>query len=109
MHGTSDALGPWLLLASVREGDHIDAMALVATEAWASVGGYADIPFGWEDYDFWCVLIEQGRYGLWVVETLAEYRVHRASMAHVSTDLAENKLKLITTLHTRHSWLSIAG
>ena len=27
--------------------------------AWAAVGGYDHIQFGWEDYDFWCKLAER--------------------------------------------------
>ena len=34
-------------------GNYIDAMALVSKEAWAMVGGYDHVRYGWEDYDFW--------------------------------------------------------
>ena len=39
--------------------NHVDAMALVRRSAWESVGGYTHIEGGWEDYDFWCKLVEK--------------------------------------------------
>ena len=88
-------------------GNYIDAMALVAKWAWAAVGGYAHIPYGWEDYDFWCRCIEQGLWGQQVPEILAEYRLHGASMLHTATDIPANKRRIIEQLKTRHAWLSI--
>ena len=41
-------------------GNYIDAMALVRREAWEAIGGYTHIPGGWEDFDFWCGLIDAG-------------------------------------------------
>ena len=51
-------------------GNYIDAMALVAKWAWAAVGGYAHIRYGWEDYDFWCRCVEHGLWGQHVPEFL---------------------------------------
>ncbi len=89
-------------------GNYIDAMALVAKWAWAAAGGYDNVRYGWEDYDFWCRLIELGLWGTHVDEVLAEYRVHRASMLFRSTDKRENKRTLIEDMHRRHPWLRIA-
>ena len=89
-------------------GNYIDAMALVAKWAWAAAGGYDNVRFGWEDYDFWCRLAELGLGGEHVPDVLADYRVHRASMLARSTDLYENKLSLIADMHRRHPWLRIA-
>ncbi len=88
-------------------GNYIDAMALIAKWAWAAVGGYAHIPYGWEDYDFWCRCVEQGFWGQQVPEILAEYRLHDTSMLHTQTDIRENKLRVIEELRARHAWLSI--
>jgi glycosyltransferase involved in cell wall biosynthesis len=88
-------------------GNYIDAMALIGKFAWAAVGGYAHIPYGWEDYDFWCRCIEHGFWGQPVPEILAEYRLHGASMLHTKTDIPENKLRVIEQLKARHGWLSI--
>ena len=59
-------------------GNYIDALALVSKEAWAAVGGYGVFRvMGWEDFDFWCRLVENGFWGCRVGDSpLAEYRVH---------------------------------
>ena len=38
-------------------------MALICKWAWAGVGGYTHIQYGWEDYDFWCRCVEFGFWG----------------------------------------------
>jgi glycosyltransferase involved in cell wall biosynthesis len=88
-------------------GNYIDAMALISKEAWVCVGGYVNM-WGWEDYDFWCGLIEQGLRGTCVNEVLAEYRVHASSMLRTMTDLPENKRILWETISRRHPWLALA-
>jgi glycosyltransferase involved in cell wall biosynthesis len=88
-------------------GNYIDAMALVAKWGWAAVGGYSHLHHGWEDYDFWCSLVEHGCWGAAVPRILAEYRVHGASMLHTTTDVAANKRELISELERRHPWLAI--
>ncbi len=93
--------------ARLATGNYIDAMALIAKWAWAAVGGYAHIPYGWEDYDFWCRCVEHGFWGQQVPETLAEYRLHSTSMLHTQTDIPENKVRVIEQLKARHPWLSI--
>jgi len=87
--------------------NYVDAMALVAKWAWAAVGGYVHIEFGWEDYDFWCRCIERGIWGLHIPEILADYRFHEASMLRTATEIPENKRKVVSTLEGRHPWLSI--
>jgi len=93
--------------ARLAGGNYIDAMALVAKWSWAAVGGYHHLHHGWEDYDFWCSLVEHGFWGTQVPRILAEYRVHDASMLRKTTDVAENKRELISELQTRHPWLAI--
>lgn len=88
-------------------GNYIDAMAMVAKWGWAAVGGYSHLHHGWEDYDFWCSLVEHGCWGAAVPRVLAEYRVHGASMLHTTTDVAANKRELIRELERRHPWLAI--
>ncbi|MBM5809816.1 MAG: glycosyltransferase, partial [Cyanobacteria bacterium M_surface_9_m1_291] len=63
---------PWQQ-AQLRHGNSIDAMALVRRKAWQAVGGYTHIPGGWEDYDFWCCLIEAGWHGVLCPQVLATY------------------------------------
>ncbi len=92
-----------------RGGNYVDAMALVARWAWAAAGGYAHVRFGWEDYDFWCRLVEQGLWGVGHADVLADYRVHTASMIHTTTEIRENKRSLVEDMERRHDWLDIAG
>jgi glycosyltransferase involved in cell wall biosynthesis/SAM-dependent methyltransferase len=89
------------------EGNHFDAMALVSKEAWAMVGGYDHVRYGWEDYDFWCRIAELGLYGEWHPEVLAEYRVHPVSMLKKQTLVTENYRRLHIDFKERHPWVSL--
>jgi len=91
----------------LQRGNYIDAMALVRKSAWALVGGYDHVHYGWEDYDFWCRLAEFGEFGVQVPEVLADYRVHRQSMLHTTTEVSDHKNDLVNDLQRRHSWLDI--
>jgi glycosyltransferase involved in cell wall biosynthesis len=87
--------------------NYIDAMALVRRSDWAAVGGYNHVQYGWEDYDLWCRFAETGRFGEFVDEPLAEYRVHGSSMLRSDTDVVRNKLRLIRDFERRHPWVRI--
>jgi GT2 family glycosyltransferase/glycosyltransferase involved in cell wall biosynthesis len=93
------------LAARLTGGNFVDALALVRRSAWAAVGGYDHVRHGWEDYDFWCRLVERGMFGVRAPFILAEYRVHGGSMLRTETELAENKLRLIADMEQRHPWL----
>jgi glycosyltransferase involved in cell wall biosynthesis len=95
------------LAARLISGNFIDAMALVRRDAWAAAGGYDHVRFGWEDYDFWCRLVELGLWGEHVQEVLADYRAHEQSMLHTQTDLKSNKIALINDMKKRHDWLDL--
>ena len=87
------------------EGNHIDAMALIRRSAWEEVGGYTDIPGGWEDFDFWCCLIEAGYHGICMPQVVCSYVVHNASMLATSTN--SNLRWLCRLMQQRHSWLNL--
>ncbi|MFM8893105.1 MAG: glycosyltransferase [Planctomycetia bacterium] len=91
----------------LRHGNYIDAMALIRRSAWARCGGYARIPYGWEDYDFWCVLVEEGLWSQAVPAAVGRYRVHGTSMLHTTTDVPANRRRLVEVLEHRHPWLDI--
>ena len=86
-------------------GNVVDAMALVRRSAWDAVGGYTHIPGGWEDFDFWCKLMEAGWHGVLCPQPLATYVVHGESMLQACTNLQKRQLKRI--LQARHPWLAL--
>jgi glycosyltransferase involved in cell wall biosynthesis/SAM-dependent methyltransferase len=89
-------------------GNYIDAMAIVAKDAWAEAGGYDDSRSGWEDYDLWCRMAAAGMQGQQVGDIpLAEYRVHGTSMLRTRTDVSENKRQAIARMEDRHFWLTL--
>lgn len=99
--GLADVWQPeWL-----RQGNHVDAMALISARAWRDVGGYTHMDGGWEDYDFWCKFVEQGFIVGFVPEVLCRYRVHPGSMLRAETSRAYGNLFVEMTL--RHPWLSL--
>jgi glycosyltransferase involved in cell wall biosynthesis len=66
-------------------GPYLDAMALFDRAALTAVGGYSTelLEFGWqgwEDYDLWLKLAQDGHVGVRVPQILSSYRVHDASM-----------------------------
>ncbi|QPN60974.1 glycosyltransferase [Synechococcus sp. CBW1002] len=84
----------------------LDAMALVRRSAWDAVGGYAHIPGGWEDYDFWCKLMEAGYQGVLAPQRLATYHRHPESMLATAT---HQRLRLVSRhLQQRHPWLQLS-
>ena len=85
------------------QGNQIDAMALIRRSHWQQVGGYSHLPAGWEDYDFWCKLIEAGLHGVVCPQRLAVYNRHAGSMQS-DTTLA-NLRPLQRLLQARHPWL----
>jgi glycosyltransferase involved in cell wall biosynthesis/GT2 family glycosyltransferase/SAM-dependent methyltransferase len=89
-------------------GNYIDAMALLTKEAWSAAGGYGDLRLGWEDFDFWCRLVELGFFGQPLGgDAVAEYRVHASSMLRTNALKAENTSKGLSVLERRHRWLNI--
>ena len=88
-----------------RTGNYVDAMALIRRSAWQEVGGYTHIPGGWEDYDFWCKLIDAGMHGVLCPQPLARYTVHDGSMTAKAT--VQSQWPLSRLLQQRHPWLEL--
>ncbi len=89
----------------IRYGNHIDAMALISRDSWSRVGGYTHIEGGWEDFDFWCKMMDHGMRAAYLPEILCRYRVHGESMIETATNDAEDRL--IVELTMRHPWLAM--
>lgn len=89
-------------------GNYIDAMAMIRKSAWDKVGGYSRMQVtGWEDYEFWCKLAEEGEYGVLVPEILARYRVHMDSMINAITNKTKNMKIIEDEISYLHPWLKI--
>jgi glycosyltransferase involved in cell wall biosynthesis len=75
--------------------------ALYRRQDWLLVGGYdPGMIYGWEDYDFWLSLIEQGR-GVWKIpEILFSYRVTADSM--VRSKERSQKVAMFKRIFDRH-------
>jgi glycosyltransferase involved in cell wall biosynthesis len=105
--GAPDVLGTELWSPErFRQGNYIDAMALVDRSAWLRAGGYSamSVP-GWEDYDLWCKFVECEFIGVLVPEILARYRVHPTSMQRTETRTGFRPL--IAEMEARHPWLGL--
>ena len=89
----------------LRAGNVVDAMALVRRSAWDSVSGYSHIPGGWEDFDFWCKLIEADWHGVLYPQPLATYTQHGDSMLQSHTNRHQRRLSRL--LAHRHPWLKL--
>lgn len=95
---------PWQA-GALKNANQIDAMALIRREAWQQVGGYTHIPGGWEDYDFWCCLIDAGYRGVLCPRVLGTYVRHKGSMIHRSTTQQARPISRL--LQSRHPWLQL--
>jgi hypothetical protein len=88
-------------------GAFIDAMAMFHLDRWRStVGGYADDTdlYGWEDYDLWLTVAEQGRRAQQVPTIVGRYREQPGSMRRLSDiDMASNFVAL-RQRHPRLPW-----
>lgn len=103
--GSADVWEP----SRLRDGNYIDAMALIRRDALERAGGYAVLAddHGWEDYDLWCRFAELRLDGVFVPELLCEYRVHSSSMLHTRTNRHGNQL--MAEMALRHPGLFDGG
>jgi hypothetical protein len=88
--GPQDLLNVWPWEPErLRAGNYIDAMAALRTDVLRRAGGYTldKRLHGWEDYDLWCRLAEQGERGAFVPEVVGRYRSALHSMLSL-TDLS---------------------
>lgn len=96
-------LHPWAP-ERMRTGNYIPALALLRRDVLTELGGYAEMPWGYEDWDLWCRVAEAGRHGTWVPEIVASYRTRPDSMSaglHLShvgplADMLERHPALLT-------------
>jgi glycosyltransferase involved in cell wall biosynthesis len=70
----------------LRQGNYIDAMALIRADRLRQMGGYSTDRrlYGWEDYDLWCRIAEQGGRAAHVRNVVGRYRASATSMLSLS-------------------------
>jgi glycosyltransferase involved in cell wall biosynthesis len=85
-------------------GQRIPVTGLVTKEAWAAVGGYAELTYGADSIDFWLKLIEQG----WLGSQTGDESLIGADPASIESELKERKSasQMIEELAPRHPWLA---
>lgn len=64
-----------------RQGNYIDAMALLRTQTLLALGGWDADMDGWEDFHLWVRIAEAGMYGAFVPQALSWYRGSEHSMS----------------------------
>jgi glycosyltransferase involved in cell wall biosynthesis len=92
--GYADIYDPDML----RQGNYIDAMALISKKAWQEVGGFSHLELGWEDYDFWLKFQDAGFAIGFIPEILCRYRTHGKSRTDIDAVPSHEKLSLIMSL-----------
>lgn len=82
-------------------GNCIFCTALFRKSDWEKVGGYKkEMRYGWEDYEFWLSLIENGAKVYMIPEILFHYRQHEVSMiTEVNKEKSSYLWKLIHEFH----------
>ncbi len=75
-------------------GNYADVMALVSKDAWQRMGGYTHLEGGWEDFNFWCNLIDAGIESIFMPKMLCRYRVHDSSMLRTETNQAHDRRQI---------------
>ncbi|MBW4680143.1 MAG: glycosyltransferase [Microcoleus vaginatus WJT46-NPBG5] len=85
-------------------GNYIDACAVFRKTVWKDCGGYdPKIPdkLGYEDWDFWLGVAEQGWKFYHIPEVMFDYRVRSESMVS-ACNLPENRKQLFRYICTKH-------
>ena len=101
--------GPLMIQRDSSAEIYVDAMALVAKSAWAAVGGFPDARLGWEDYEFWCRLVERGHWGHKLGEELAEVPCSwGVYVAAISQRRQKTNVVLQSVFKKNHPWLTVA-
>lgn len=89
----------------LREANYIDAMALMRRRELLELGGYTDDVrlHGWEDYDLWCRVAEQGGHGAFVPQVLGRYHASPDSTLAGITGIDDSEMRAL--LWRRHPTL----
>lgn len=89
-------------IRQLRKGNYIHNSALIKREAFEAIGGYHQrMVGGYEDWDLYISLVEQGYKGEYVSKPLLNYRRHKSAL---SRNVIEQKkaLELIYDVYRNH-------
>jgi len=93
---------PWLC-----EANYIDAQAMLRKSAWERIGGYRcddDLVFGWEDWELWLRLANEGEHGVHVPQMLGRYRTQETSMITTTNLVADHMIRHLHDLYPNLPW-----
>jgi hypothetical protein len=93
---------PWLC-----DSNYIDAQAMLRVDVWREVGGFREDDlriYGWEDWDLWLRLAEEGRRGVLVPEMLGRYRTQAESMITTSNLFGDVMLEHLEARYPDLPW-----
>jgi glycosyltransferase involved in cell wall biosynthesis len=80
--------------------NHPSVCALMRREAWERAGGYKPaLRSGYEDWEFWIALAEQGMHGICLPAPVFNYRRHGESMVHAASEKHRAICRQILELH----------
>lgn len=91
----------------LKRGNYIDAMTMLRRDAIEKLHGFFSIKHGWEDYELWLRMCEQGDRLVHLPEVLSRYRHHRTSMLRQQTNVGQNILDLHRDIEQRHPWVQL--
>lgn len=91
----------------LKRGNYIDAMAMLRRDAIVQLHGFHPIKHGWEDYELWLRICEQGERLLHLPEVLSRYRHHQKSMLRQQTNVGQNILDLHRNMEQLHPWVQL--
>ena len=75
----------------LRDGNYVNALALVRAEVYAEIGGYRSdgpLELGWEDYDLWLRVADAGLRGAHVRQIVGRHRAHDGSRTSTADAIA---------------------
>lgn len=88
-------------------GNYIDAMVMLRRDSLLALDGFHAIRHGWEDFELWLRMCEQGLELLHLPEVLSRYRHHQNSMLRQQTNVGQNILDLHRTIEELHPWVRL--
>jgi hypothetical protein len=90
--------------------NYIDAQSMIRKAAWLRLGGYRaddEHVYGWEDWDLWLRLADQGGRAMLVTQILGRYRVQRGSMIALTNLATDDAIAAMRKRYPDLPWPSL--